>query len=82
MGEEKAVICHKSTPLRISCRDDLSFAKGGFFMGRRRRPRLLLGVFLIAVGAIIILSMILPAGFWWFILGLGLIALGIWFLRC
>ncbi len=51
-------------------------------MGRRRRPRLLLGVFLIAVGAIIILSMILPAGFWWFILGLGLIALGIWFLRC
>ena len=31
---------------------------------------------------IIILALVLPAGFWWFVLGGALIAAGIWLLRC
>ena len=31
---------------------------------------------------IIILALVLPAGFWWFALGGALIAAGIWLLRC
>ena len=51
-------------------------------MGRRRRPGSVLGLVCILAGLVIILSMILPAGFWWFILGATLIAIGIWLLRC
>ena len=30
----------------------------------------------------VILALVLPAGFWWFVLGGALIAAGIWLLRC
>lgn len=53
-----------------------------FCMHKQRRIRCLLGIFCIVVGILIILSMILPAGFWWFALGVALIAAGIWCVRC
>lgn len=36
----------------------------------------------ICAGVIILLALILPTDFWWFILGTGLICAGIWYLRC
>lgn len=51
-------------------------------MGRRRRPRALPGLIFVAAGAVIILSMILPVKFWWFLLGVALIGLGIYLMRC
>jgi len=39
------------------------------------------GALLIAAGILLIFALILPAGFWWFMLGLGLIALGIYCIR-
>ena len=33
-------------------------------------------------GVLIILALVLPAGFWWFALGGALIAAGVWLLRC
>lgn len=47
-------------------------------MRRGMKP---LGAALIAIGSMIILSMIMPAGFWWFALGAALIAAGLWLLR-
>jgi hypothetical protein len=41
-----------------------------------------LGCLAVALGVIILLAMILPAGFWWFVLGVGLIVFGIWLSRC
>lgn len=41
------------------------------------------GVILITLGIIILLALVLPSGFWWFVLGMALIALGIfWTRRC
>ena len=39
------------------------------------------GWIMIAIGVIIILAMILPAGFWWFALAAALIGVGIWIMR-
>lgn len=39
------------------------------------------GIILLALGLIIILALVLPAGAWWFILGLAFVAAGICFLR-
>ena len=36
---------------------------------------------LICIGGIILLSMVLPAGFWWFLLGVGFLGAGIALLR-
>lgn len=40
------------------------------------------GCIAIFAGIVIILSLVLPTEFWWFIFAAALIALGIWYLRC
>ena len=51
-------------------------------MGRRRGPcPPWLGLALILVGTLIILSMVLPKNFWWFILGCTMIGAGVYLLR-
>ncbi|MDO4991180.1 MAG: hypothetical protein Q4E45_11825 [Eubacteriales bacterium] len=45
--------------------------------GRRNRGSLV-GCIAIVTGFVIILSLILPSGFWWFAFGAGLIGLGLW----
>ena len=49
-------------------------------MRRGHRPFLALAAILI--GVIIVLYLLLPSQVWWFLLALGLIALGLWMLRC
>lgn len=44
--------------------------------GKRPLPNLI-GRIMVILGVLIILSFILPSGFWWFALGVGLIVLGI-----
>ena len=36
----------------------------------------------IAAGVIIILALVLTTSFWWFLFAAGIIAVGIWYLRC
>lgn len=48
----------------------------------RRGRRGFLGCAAIGAGLIIILSLVLPTDFWWFVLAIILISAGIWFLRC
>ena len=50
-------------------------------MRRRGRVGCIFGGALIVFGVLIILSMLLPSGFWWLILGLGLIVFGVMLLR-
>ena len=45
-------------------------------------PFSLFATIAIVSGIIIILVLILPTQFWWFILAAGLICLGIWIRRC
>ncbi|MBP3484475.1 MAG: hypothetical protein J6K00_05215 [Oscillospiraceae bacterium] len=45
-------------------------------------PFSLFATIAIVSGIIIILALILPTQFWWFILAAGLICLGIWIRRC
>jgi uncharacterized membrane protein HdeD (DUF308 family) len=40
------------------------------------------GFVAIIAGIIILLSLVLPTEFWWFILAIVLIAAGIWYIRC
>ena len=40
-----------------------------------------MGWLVILAGIVILLALILPAGFWWFALGTALIIAGIWLLR-
>ena len=51
---------------------------------RRGRPGFnLMSLVMVFVGILIILALVLPSGFWWFILGAGLIGLGFfWAGRC
>lgn len=51
-------------------------------MRRRRKPKLLPGLICLIAGMVIILSMVLPAKFWWFMLGGCLVSLGLYFMRC
>ena len=52
-------------------------------MRRSRCRGSLPGYVLIIIGMAIILSLVLPAGFWWFAVGAGLIALGAFLnMRC
>ncbi len=44
--------------------------------------RFLWGCIAIGMGIFILLALLLPAGFWWFLLGAGLIGIGIWYIRC
>ncbi len=48
----------------------------------RRRRSCILGLVAILAGLIIILSLVLPSAFWWFILASVLIVFGIWYIRC
>ena len=45
-------------------------------------PFSLFATIAIVSGIIIILALILPTQFWWFILAAGLICFGIWIRRC
>lgn len=59
----------------------MPFQRGGWLMHRRGRSVCALGIVSIVVGVLIILAMVLPSGFWWFILGAALIAVGLGLLR-
>lgn len=48
----------------------------------RRGRSCLPGFAAIFAGLIIILSLVLPSAFWWFILAMLLIGFGIWYIRC
>ena len=48
----------------------------------RRGRHCMLGFVAICAGLIIILSLVLPSAFWWFILAVLLIGFGIWYIRC
>jgi len=50
-------------------------------MRKRRSGGSLIGLAAVVLGLVILLSMVLPAGFWWFMLGVGLICGGIWLMR-
>ena len=41
-----------------------------------------MGWLVILAGIVILLALILPAGFWWFALAIALICFGAWLLRC
>ena len=47
-------------------------------MRRKHHQGNIAGYAAIAAGIIILLSLILPPGFWWFAIGVGLVALGLW----
>ena len=49
-------------------------------MHHRKPPTPVLSAVAIAAGVFILLSLVLPVSFWWFLLGVGLIGVGI-FLR-
>lgn len=50
---------------------------------RRRRSRPWgIGKLLIIAGTLILLAMILPGQFWWFVLGISLISFGLWYGHC
>ena len=53
-------------------------------MRRGRRNSLPpLGCLVMLAGVLILFALVLPAGFWWFALAVGLIAIGMWLLhRC
>ena len=56
--------------------------KAVFVMRRRPNKRQGIGKLFIILGTTILLAMILPVRFWWFILGVTLISFGIWYNRC
>lgn len=51
---------------------------------RGKRPiGFFISVFLVILGLFIILAMVLPGAVWWFLLGVGLIVIGLcWCRRC
>lgn len=51
-------------------------------MRRNRGRRPFIGCLPMLAGVVIILALILPEGFWWFALAVGLICAGIWLYRC
>ena len=56
-----------------------AYAGGGFL---RKGPCALFAVIAISSGVVIILSLILPTQFWWFMFAAALICLGVWLFRC
>ncbi len=48
----------------------------------RKGRRSLLGCLAIVAGLIIILSLVLPKQFWWFVFAAALIYIGVWYVRC
>ncbi len=51
-------------------------------MRRKQRWGQLWGRITIVAGLLVLLSQILPVGFWWFVLGIALISVGIYMKRC
>jgi len=51
-------------------------------MRRRRGKGYGIGKLFIIAGTMILLAMILPGQFWWFMLGVSLISFGIWYNNC
>jgi len=47
----------------------------------RRGRHCFLPIAIIASGVLILLALVLPSSFWWFLLASGLIAFGLWLLR-
>ena len=48
---------------------------------RRRNPVVtIVGILMVAVGALILFARVLPPGFWWFCVGAGLVAGGLFLL--
>ena len=41
-----------------------------------------MGCCVVLLGVLVLLGLILPPGFWWFIFGAILICTGIWIIRC
>lgn len=48
----------------------------------RRGRHCFLALSLIVLGLVILMGILLPGVFWWFLLAAALLALGIWLLRC
>lgn len=48
----------------------------------RWNRRYILGFAAILAGLFILLTLVLPTNFWWFLAGIALIAAGIWYIRC
>ena len=48
----------------------------------RRNNMNTLGLIAVGAGVLIILSLVLPKSFWWFVLSALLIGAGVWLLRC
>lgn len=46
-------------------------------MRRKKNPYTLAAATAIGAGVLILFSLVLPSSFWWFLLGVGLITLGI-----
>lgn len=44
--------------------------------------RFIFGFAAIGLGVVILLALVLPAGFWWFLCGAALIGFGVWYIRC
>ena len=41
-----------------------------------------IGCFVVLLGVFVLLALVLPPMFWWFVLGVVLLAAGLWLLRC
>lgn len=50
-------------------------------MRRRKNPYALAAAAATGAGALILFSLVLPSSFWWFLLGVGLIVLGVYLRR-
>ena len=48
----------------------------------RRNGFNLWGLIAVCAGLVIILSLVLPKSFWWFVLAAALIGGGVWMMRC
>ncbi len=66
---------HRSPPAR-SMEQKLCLPEG-ILMRRRKNPYSLAAAAAVGAGVLILFSLVLPSSFWWFLLGVGLIVLGI-----
>lgn len=58
----------------------INAVQGGGFLHKGRHP--IFAMIAILLGIVIILSLVLPSQFWWFVLAACLIAFGVWLNRC
>lgn len=64
-----------------SAYSELRILPGVNFLRRGRDKKPVLAILAVAMGTLILMVKILPASFWWFMIAVGLISLGIWLLR-